>query len=62
MRVQEEQANNQVLGELSHCGFGQLLVLLDECVQCAAWTVLEDEPEVVAGFVPVVELQDVDVV
>lgn len=41
--------------------FGQYLVLLDKLEQVTASTILKDDPQVVPGLVPVVELEDVPV-
>eukprot|EP00601_Ochromonadales_sp_CCMP2298_P001239 CAMPEP_0173176526 /NCGR_PEP_ID=MMETSP1141-20130122/4501_1 /TAXON_ID=483371 /ORGANISM="non described non described, Strain CCMP2298" /LENGTH=89 /DNA_ID=CAMNT_0014098859 /DNA_START=543 /DNA_END=812 /DNA_ORIENTATION=- len=53
------ERGDDVEAEDAHGGFGQVAVLQHEGLQIRASAVLQDEPEVVAGLVPVVELEHV---
>lgn len=59
--VQVVKALRQVASKLLDGFLGKLLVLLDELEKISSRAVLEDDPKVVAGFVPIVELEDVAV-
>ena len=51
----------QVSAKLLDRWLGELLVLLDHLEQVTASAVFEDDPEVIARLIPVVELQYVSV-
>ena len=59
LRMQIAQPFQHLVCKLLHSIFRQLLVLLEQALQVSADAVLQDDPEVIAGLVPVVELQDV---
>ena len=54
--MQVRQSLDELVCELLDCLLGKLSVLFDELEQVSAWAVLEDDPEMVASFVPVVKL------
>ena len=54
-------------GSYEHKGFNKgflcySLVLLNELQQIGPWAVLQDDPQVIAGFIPIVELEYVRVI
>lgn len=58
-RVQVVQGFDQLEAQLFHSTFGQLSLVVDEFVEIASRAVLEDEPEMIARFVPTIELDQV---
>ena len=53
------QPFNELVCELSYCFLGQALVLLNKLVEVSTRAIFKNDPEMVAGLVPIVELEDI---
>jgi len=59
--VQIVQSLRQISPKFLDGFFRQLSVLLDELEEIASSTVLKNDPKMISGFVPVIELQDMPI-
>jgi hypothetical protein len=59
--VQIVQSLRQISAKFLDGFFRQLSVLLDELEEITSSTVLKNDPKMISGFVPVIELQDMPI-